>query len=709
MAESIFIGLIQNIAVLLSFTLVYEYLWNKNEEIQKNSQKIISGVIIGLIGIFLMYIPWTLSEGVVFDMRSVLLSISGLFFGAIPTLIAMFMTAVYRVIMGGSGTNMGIAVVLSAGSIGLLWRHFFPPRKIRKPFWNLLLLGFLVHVAMLLCAIFLPKEVFIETLLAIALPLLLIYTPGTMLLGLLMLKRWSIWQVRKEKEENEKKYRDLVENAGEAIAVTQEGYMRFANRRVAEILQYDIEEILSKPFDDFVYSDDKKLVLDNYKKHIHGEKVPERSSFRVVDKLGAIKWIELIAVLIDWEGKPALLNFFSDMSAYRETQRQLQIAKEKAEESDRLKSIFLANMSHEIRTPMNAIIGFSDLLANRELPAEKYSEYLNMIHYSGERLLKIINDIIDLSKLEAGSIKLELSSVPICEFLEKNIKTFESQKTFLHKKQLSLRLNCSEKFKGLYVRTDPFRLQQILENLLGNAVKFTEKGFVELGYDIRDLNGKTGLYIYVRDTGPGIDPEKQSLIFERFRQIEENDYHEGAGLGLSISRGLAALFGAKIELESEPGKGSCFSLTIPVETGKKGELPRRKETMKIPDLSDYTILIAEDDNGSVYLLEELLRPCEVKPAVVGDGKALMDHLEVQVPDLILLDINLPGKDGISCLREIRKKGYQSKVIIQTAYAMPDERNRYLKEGCSGYLAKPLDPASFYAEIEHVLKNGGKET
>ncbi|MBW6458207.1 MAG: PAS domain S-box protein, partial [FCB group bacterium] len=264
MAGSIFIGLIQNIAVLLAFTLIYEYLWNKNEDIGNYPAKIITGIIIGMIGIFLMYTPWELVPGLVFDTRSVLLSISGLFFGAIPTIIAIGITAAYRIYMGGSGMYMGVAVVLTAGSIGLLWSRFFPPRKMKRPALNLLLLGFIVHLVMLFCAALLPKDVFLHTLRTIALPLLTIYTPGTMLLGLLMLKRWSIWQTRKEKEESEKKYRDLVENAAEAIIVTQDAFIRFANGQALDVLGYPEEKIMSEPFVRFIHPDDRQQVMKRY-------------------------------------------------------------------------------------------------------------------------------------------------------------------------------------------------------------------------------------------------------------------------------------------------------------------------------------------------------------------------------------------------------------------------------------------------------------
>lgn len=708
MAESIFIGLIQNIAVLLSFTLIYEYFWNKEEDIRNYSGKIVTGIAIGLIGIFLMTIPWILSEGLVFDMRSVLLSISGLFFGAIPTLIAMVTTGLYRILEGGSGTTMGVAVVLSSGSIGLLWRHFFPPKKIRKPFWNLLLLGFIVHAAMLLCTIFLPAEVRINTMRIIALPLLLIYTPGTMLLGLLMLKRWYIWQTQKDKEENEKKYRALVENAGEGIAVSQDGYLRFANQQVENITLYSQEELCSRPFLEFIHPEDREMIRERQTSSLKIEDFPEWSSFRILDKRGKLKWLESNAAPIDWDGRPAVLIFIRDMTEYRETQLQLRIAKEKAEESDRLKSNFLANMSHEIRTPMNAIIGFSDLMTNRDLSDTKKKEYLDMIRQSGLRLLRIINDIMDLSKLEAGSIQLHPTMFRLRDVLEHSINSFRSGELLRGKAGLTLRLHFPDSLADTDIYADAFRLQQVLDNLIENAIKYTDKGFVEVGCSMTQEGESAELQIYVKDSGPGIAPEKQSIIFERFRQADEDNFHEGAGLGLSISRGIVELMGGNIRLESMSGKGSCFLFNIPVKLRDEEHKNYRKKNLPKPDLKNTTVLVAEDDPGSCYLLKEYLKPCGVEPRRAEDGNMLMQMLAHELPDLLLLDINLPGKDGYACLKEIREKGYHMCIIAQTAYAMPDEKQRCLEAGCHGYLAKPFFPEELYSEIIKVMKNEEKE-
>ncbi len=704
MEKSIFIGLIQNIAVLLTFSMGYDYLWAKNEDIKTVPGKILAGFILGFIGIFLMFTPWTLSPGIVFDTRSIMLAISGLFFGGIPTLIAMIITAAYRLYMGGGGMWMGIAVIFSSGIIGLLWRHFFPPRKIKKPMINLLILGLIVHLVMMLCTLFLPKESIATTLQSIWLTLLIIYTPGTMLLGLLMLKRWSIWQIQKDKEESEEKYRILVETAGEAILVVQGGYICFANKKIIEILKISEEEIKRHTFIDFVHPEDRKFVIQRYKDRISGKDVPTNYPFRIMVGVDTVRWVRINSVVIEWENKPATLNFLDDITTLKETERQLIIAKEKAEESDRLKSIFLANMSHEIRTPMNAIIGFSNLLGKNELSDSERKKFLHMIRTAGNSLLQIINDIIDVSKLEAHQLAINPTSCKLYDIFTQSIRVYNNSSLLNEKPELKLLLSFPEAYTSMRINADQYRVQQIINNLLDNAIKYTTKGVIELGCTITENADDHILIAYVKDTGPGIPKEKYNMIFERFRQVEEDHYRQGTGLGLSISKGIVELLGGNIWFEPNPDKGSIFYFSIPLdEVDKPAEISVGNKTV-IPDLSGKHILIAEDDMASFYLLKEFLRNVKAEISHAEDGEKLMNILKDHDPDILLLDINLPEKDGYACLEEIKGKRYKTKIIAQTAYAMRNEKEHFLELGCEGYISKPINQEELFREINEVLEN-----
>jgi PAS domain S-box-containing protein len=704
MQNSFFLGFIQNIAILLSFSLIYDYFWVKDEEIKNIWGKILAGLLVGMITILLMMVPWRLTPGITFDTRSIILSISGLFFGPLPTLVAMVIASLYRLYMGGSGTWMGVAVILSSGFIGMIWRIFFPPRKIKKPQYNLLLFGLLVHVVMLGCTIFLPESSRLDTFKVIVLPVLLLYVPGTVLIGMLMLKRWQIWQQQKMKEQEEGRYRQLFETAGEAILVAQEGKICFANQRLSDLLGRSYEEITAQPFTNFIHPDDRDFVLQRHKERVQSLDIPKHYSFRIITGSGDIRWVEINSVLFEWNGEPSSLSFLSDVTSLRETSRQLVLAKNKAEESDRLKTIFLANMSHEIRTPMNAILGFSDLLKTERLSLGKQRHYVGMIQAAGSQLLNIINDIVDISKLEVNQLSINLSSTCLFDIFQQSLELLQNNPLFLEKEEINLILNFPKEHKDLLVQTDPYRIRQVIDNLLNNAVKYTDKGSIELACHLEVDQDRVHMEAHIIDSGSGIPENKKNIIFERFRQAEEDQYREGAGLGLSIAKGIVELLNGKIGFSSEAGKGSDFYFTLDLMRIEDMEDEPDRFNNNIPDLKGLSVLIAEDDPTSFYLIKEYLRETYVDIEHARDGNELMNMLEKKVPDLLLLDINMPHKDGFECLKQIREKKYNCKIIAQTAYAMENEKERCMNSGCHGYVTKPLDPNTLFKEIIRVLSN-----
>jgi PAS domain S-box-containing protein len=398
----------------------------------------------------------------------------------------------------------------------------------------------------------------------------------------------------------------------------------------------------------------------------------------------------LKTLYFDSEGKAlGFIGISRDITEMEETRQRLILAKEKAEESDRLKTAFLANMSHEIRTPMNAIIGFSDLIADEDLPAEDRADFVTKIKQSGESLMNIINDIIDIAKIEAGQLIIRDSECDVDKLLSELLGTFIEIRNRAQKTGLEMKLTFPEKEKPLITITDPLRLQQVLTNLLSNAVKFTEFGEIDFGYSLEENK----IHFFVRDTGIGILRSKQELLFQRFSQVDPSNTRKygGTGLGLAISRNIVELMGGFIWLESEPGQGSTFHFTLPLRIPNfpQQEIARTKSTI---DWSDKSILIAEDIEQNFLLMEAVLSFTRVKLLNASNGQEAIDMVKNN-PDigLVLMDIQLPIKTGYEAITEIKQFRPDLPIISFTAYALPREREKSLESGCVEFLNKPIKP------------------
>ncbi|MCL3781302.1 response regulator [Prolixibacteraceae bacterium JC049] len=399
-------------------------------------------------------------------------------------------------------------------------------------------------------------------------------------------------------------------------------------------------------------------------------------------------------------------NLNQSNSYLQKVNKELSEAKELAEQNEKLKSAFLANMSHEIRTPMNAIIGFSSLLESDELENNKRNIFVDQINTASNRLLQIVNDIIDISKLEANQLSVHTNECNICTIFMNSYDLFIQSALLKSKPELSLIPNTKPEYQNIMAQVDNIRLGQVLDNLLSNAIKYSERGSVEFGFSVKTENNKEWIEVFVKDTGIGIRKEKHDLVFERFRQVEELDYHEGAGLGLSISKGLVELMGGKIWFESEYGKGSTFYFTIPYVPLADSPCDYQSKNSKeyILNLRGKKILIAEDDSSSYEYLKEILNESKAEIFYVENGEQLINNVENICPDIVLLDINMPIKSGLHCLKEMKEMHLldNMKIIAQTAYAMSSEREKCLSEGCHEYLAKPFTKEELFEKMSKVL-------
>ncbi len=380
---------------------------------------------------------------------------------------------------------------------------------------------------------------------------------------------------------------------------------------------------------------------------------------------------------------------------------ELKKSKDKAEESDQLKTAFLANMSHEIRTPMNGILGFAEMLNDDSLSAGNKKKYLEIINSNGKMLINLIDDIIDFAKIEAGQIKIVKQDFSLNALLSQVHSSFLSESLKKEKSEVKLRVRKELPNDNCFIRSDPNRLRQVLTNLIGNAFKFTNEGFIEFGYLLTKDNK---LEFYVKDSGIGIPEEKVNQIFERFIQADSSRTRKygGSGLGLAISKGFVELLGGKMWVESELNVGSNFYFSIPYVSVK--QISDSDAEDKKPK-TDYvwegkSILVAEDDKFSYKFLEGFLKQTKVNVIHAEDGKQAVDICRNNNSiDLVLMDIQMPELNGLEATVLIKEFNKTLPVIAQTANAIPEERQKCFEAGCSDFITKPVNISELYRKID----------
>ena len=411
------------------------------------------------------------------------------------------------------------------------------------------------------------------------------------------------------------------------------------------------------------------------------------------------------------KNRETIIGIVQDITAQKKTELFLKNAKNKAEEADILKSAFLANMSHEIRTPLNAILGFSRLLTNPEIPNNQRQEYSEYITNSANNLLNLIRDIVDISKIEAGKMIIEKSRCQVNKILKELKFTFEKEKNRQLKNQIEIILKKSNEDEEFAIYTDPYRFHQILVNLIGNALKFTETGYIEFGYIFQDdLN----IQFYVKDTGIGIPDDKIDLIFSRFGQIIDNKIKNpgGTGLGLSITKHLISRLGGKIWVESTIDKGTKFTFTLPYE---KVEEPTYKyinfkEEFDGFEIGKLKILAVEDDKINMILLEDTLKLHIENIDIVKayNGIEAIHKLEQDDFDLIIMDIRMPLLDGYEATKRIRTEFPSPKnnipILGLSAHALKNEIEAGRKIGMNDFLSKPIQPDELFSKIKKLISN-----
>ena len=390
------------------------------------------------------------------------------------------------------------------------------------------------------------------------------------------------------------------------------------------------------------------------------------------------RWYTIQSMAIKWlDGRWAIMELATDITTRKQVELELILAKEKAEESDRLKSAFLANMSHEIRTPLNAIVGFSEIIALTEDEVEK-AEYLNIIQKNSNLLLQLINDILDLSRIESGKSEMNFQLVEMTGLID------EVEKVHRLKMKTGIRLNVMRPDEEIWIMVDRNRITQVLFNFLSNAIKNTHEGAITLGLEVCG----EWLKVYVTDTGCGIAKEKLPLIFNRFEKL--NDFVQGTGLGLPICQSIVERLGGKISVESEVGVGSTFVMTLPYRQfvlGADGEPVEINAHVERRSDGRKKILIAEDTESNFMQINILLKK-DYTISWVTNGEEAVNSFLRERPDLILMDIRMPVMNGIQATEKIRTIDIDLPIVAVTANAFLIEQQQALAAGCNDIIAKP---------------------
>ncbi len=493
--------------------------------------------------------------------------------------------------------------------------------------------------------------------------------------------------------ESERRFRQLFDASPDGIVfIDSAGIIKQANLAQSRLYGFNSPaEMLGMPAINLVAPSSREKASKIMKNRPAGEDVPP-VDYELIRANTTTFYGETVATLLR-DDKGAVTGYICvtrDITDRRQAALDLIKAKEKAEESDRLKTAFIQNMSHEIRTPMNAIMGFSDLLAGSFDNRVKLEKFSRIINQRSADLLDIINDILDVAKIESGQLPVNIEKCNINQLFSELNSFFNELQKRIGKEHLNMSLHILCDQPVIEIDTDPVKLRQVFINLISNALKFTENGWVEGGCKT-DVNGQ--LVFYVADSGIGIPPDKKDVIFDRFSQLKQqkNNTIGGTGLGLSIVRGLVKLLGGDIWLESEVDKGTTFYFTVSGQPEMiREEMPPNVSENTVPyNIKNKRVLIVEDDLYNAEYLKEVLSDLNIQIIYTRFGKEAIRMAEVNKPDVILMDIHLPDINGFEATKVIKQKNPGLIVIAQTAFATLDDRQKAKIAGCSDYISKPL--------------------
>jgi PAS domain S-box-containing protein len=575
MQNSIFVALVQNAALLLALALVFDMSIRHWKLSRVSLQQVLIGLVVGGIGIAVMTTHWQYEPGIIFDTRSVLLSVTGLFFGPLPTIIAALMTAVFRYQQGGAATVMGISVIAATSALGLVWRAVRKGDLAQISWRELYLFGLAGHVIMLLLAFTLPLEIALSVLRSISLPVMVIYPLGTAILGKLMAGRLMRERMTRQLQDSEERYRVLTENIKDVVWVldTETLFFRYVSPSVEALRGYSVDEVIARPVDAALTRQAaqalKEMIRERAAMFRRGQLTPDeffRDEVEQPCRDGSTVWTEVITsyYLNELSGHVEIRGVTRDITERRKAQEAISRMNEELEQrvKDRTAQLqtvneeleaFAYSVSHDLRAPLRSVDGFSAALEEEfgEALGKEGHHYLKRIRSSAQRMMALISDLLDLSRLSHAEIEPEPVNLSALA-----AETAQELVAAVDKPVWQIEIK-----PGMQVQADAGLMKIVMENLLTNALKFSAKAetpVIQVGVT---RIGEEEVF-YVRDNGIGFDMKEANNLFMPFERLHNGRDYPGTGIGLATVKRIINRHGGRLWFESTPGEGAVFYFTL---------------------------------------------------------------------------------------------------------------------------------------------------
>jgi len=732
------VTLFNNIAFLIALIAAGQFVVSRFEA-HSSHRRVLLGVLFGGAALLGMLNPVNFAPGLIFDGRSIVLSVAGVVGGGVVAAIAAGIAAIYRYQLGGIGMAVGVAVIVQSALLGVLARHWWARQANPPPAWQYLALGVLVQIAQLGAFTQIPNDAGYGFIARAWWMLILFYPLTTMLMCLIfrnyeqrLLDQQALAEAQEAVLRERVFLRSLIDTLPDLIWLKDpDGVYMACNNRFEQFFGAREADIVGRTDFDFVapelaefFRANDRIAMEKNRPSINEEDVTFASDGHV-ERLETTKVSmrdahgQLIGVLGIGHDMTQRKQVETELNEYRDhleelvqvRTAELAAAKDAADAANRAKSAFLANMSHELRTPMAGVLGMLNL-GMRRMSDPEGRRQLEKAEDAANRLLHVLNDILDISKIEANRMTLEKRVFRLGEVLD-NVKHLVAPKAA--EKHLELTVDVPEALARQPLLGDPLRLDQILLNLAGNAVKFTEHGAVSIRARVQSSTA-AGIRVRVEvcDTGIGIDQDTQRRLFTVFEQADNTMARKygGSGLGLAISKRLVTMMDGEIGVDSTPGVGSTFWFSICLEAGTPEAMPAVAVSPTVDREAGLRqrhqgrrILVVEDEPLNQEITRTLLEDAGLQVDIADDGMQALQQAREQAYDLILMDMQMPVMNGIESTRAIRRdsRNRTTPIVAMTANAYKEDRQICLDAGMDDHVPKPVEPDHLYGTLHRWLE------